>query len=94
MTASTGAPHSATTARIQRRLERWELEHLRQLAADLAERIDELEHRLIAAEDSAEFWRESHHRLEEHLLDDTEDARCIGLTREGSLLVVRTGAAS
>ncbi len=88
------ALHSAATARIQRRLDRWELAHLRSLAANLAERIDELEHRLIAAEDSAEFWRESHHRLEDHLLDETEDARCIGLTHEGNLLVVRTGAAS
>lgn len=85
--------HSPATARIQRRLERWELDHLRALAADLAERVEQLEQSLADAYDSAEFWRESHHRLEVHLQDDTEDARCIGLTRQGDLLVVRTTGA-
>lgn len=86
------ARHTHATSRIQRRLERWELEHLRQHAAQLAERLEEAERRLSCAEDTAEFWRESHHRLEEHLDDGTADARCIGLTQQGELLVVATGA--
>lgn len=84
--------HTPATTRIQRRLERWELEHLRTHAAELADRVEELERRLAHAEDGAEFWRESHHRLEEHLNDGTEDARSIGLTPQGDLLVIRTGA--
>lgn len=85
--------HTPATARIQRRLERWELDHLRGLAADLADRVERLEQRLADADNCAEFWRESHHRLEAHLQDDTEDARCIGLTQRGDLLVVRTTGA-
>lgn len=86
--------HTPATLRIQARLERWELEHLRQLAAEQAERIEELQRQLRHAEDAADYWAQSHHELAEHLADDTEDARAIGLTAGGELLVVRTGAAS
>lgn len=93
------AQHTPATARIQRRLERLELEHLRQHATDLAERVetlelkvDQLERDVYAADASADMWRDAHHSLTEHLDDGTADARCIGLTQQGDLLVVRTGA--
>lgn len=86
--------HTAATLRIQRRLERWELDHLRELVAQQAAQIDELQRQLSQAEDAANFWARSHHDLAEHLADDTEDARTIGLTAGGELLVVRTGAAA
>lgn len=81
-------------ARIQAKLERWELQHLRALAAEQAERIEQLEQQLAAADDLAEFWRDAHHTLVDHLDHDSEDARCIGLTKDGALLVVRTGGAA
>lgn len=90
--------HSPSTARIQARLEKWELDHLRALAAEQAERIEQLEARaeqlqnqVYAADGRADIWHDAHNRLEEHLDDGTEDARCIGLTQQGDLLVVRTG---
>lgn len=91
--------HTPATARIQSRLERWELEHLRLLAAEQAERIEQLEARAEAlereaynADACADMWRDAHNRLEEHLNDGTSDARCIGLTKQGALLVIATGA--
>lgn len=84
--------HTPATARIQSRLERWELDHLRMLAAEQAERIEQLEDQVASANQQADWWRESHHELEAHLNDGTSDARCIGLTRQGELLVVATGA--
>lgn len=94
-TPKTGGPrHTPATLKIQRRLERWELDHLRRLAAEQAAQIEELQRSLSAAEDAADFWARSHHDLAEHLADDTEDARTIGLTANGELLVVRTGAAA
>lgn len=94
-------PTRRELARIQAKLDRWELQHLRELAASQAELIENLQgdladarDRQAGAEDSAEFWRDAHHSLADHLDDGTADARCIGLTQSGALLVVQTGAAS
>jgi len=86
------AKHTPATLRIQARLERWELDHLRELAAEQAQRIDELQRQLAQAEDAADYWSRAHHDLAEHLASDTDDARTVGLTPAGDLLVVRTGA--
>lgn len=57
--------HTRETARIQRRFERWELDHLREHAAQLAgqvERlaaeIDDLKRQLAWAEDREERWHD------------------------------------
>lgn len=84
--------HTPATASIQRRFERWELTHLRQHCAELADKVEDLQRRLTYAEDCAESWRRDHDSLLEHLDNYTEDGRCIGLTQTGELLVVRTGA--
>lgn len=81
-------PESPRLRALRRRLERAELIHLRDHAAEQAERIEDLERRLADAEDSADFWCRSHHNLEEHL----DDGHCIGLTQQGGLVVVPTGA--
>lgn len=78
------AAHTAATARIQTRLEKWELEHLRTLAAEQAERIEHLEQQVVYLEQAADSWREDHHRLQEHL----DDGHRIGLTQMGRLVVV------
>lgn len=85
------ATHTPATARIQRRLERWELQHLRALAAELQAQVEDLNTRLQDEARMADFWRESHFELQQHLIDDTEDGRSIGLTQSGELLVIRTG---
>lgn len=84
--------HSAATARIQRRFERWELNHLRAHCAELAAQVEDLQAQLSRADDAADFWARSFHDLEEHLYADTDDGRVMGLTQSGELLVVRTGA--
>ncbi len=88
-----GPQHSPATRRLQNRFEKWELQHLRALAAQLEARVDCLEADLQREQQVADFWRESHFELQQHLEDGTEDARSIGLTQSGELLVVRTGAA-
>ena len=84
---------------LRRRLERWELEHLRTHAAELAERVELLEARVerlqgevYNADACADMWRDSYQQLSEHLDNGTADARCIGLTKQGDLLVIHTGA--
>ncbi|MES2972405.1 MAG: hypothetical protein V4757_02305 [Pseudomonadota bacterium] len=96
---STGRKHTRATLTIQRRLEALELDHLRDLAAEQAAQIEQLttanERLQLYAQDAdrnAEFWQDQHHELADHLNDGTADARCIGLTVTGELLVVSTGA--
>lgn len=89
---SAGQRHTPATRRLQSRFEHWELQHLRTLAAELAEQVEDLNSRLVDEQRQSEFWRESHFELQQHLDDGTEDARSIGLTQSGELLVVRTGA--
>lgn len=81
--------------RIRRKLERWELQHLRDHAAHLAARVDELESTVAAlrdaltgAEDRAEWWREQLLNVQDDLRDDL----CLGLTRDGAVGLVRAEA--
>jgi hypothetical protein len=79
-------------ANIQRRLERWELTHLRALAAELQERLERTEHELLqarghamAAEDAAEMWRDQANEL----VDDLNAlGREVGLTQTGQLVAM------
>jgi cyclopropane fatty-acyl-phospholipid synthase-like methyltransferase len=82
---------------IKRRLERLELEHLRQHALELHERIERIQSELERAESdavsasySADMWQSHAMELQEASANDLHStARCIGLTKEGELLVVR-----
>ena len=75
--------------RLRRRLDRQALEQLREVAADLQERLELAEARAVRAEDDAEFWREQADRLSEALQDSAFTThRCVGLTQDGSLVVV------
>lgn len=50
---------------LQRCLERWELEHLRHHAAELAAQVEDLQQRLDAAESAADFWWQQTENLRE-----------------------------
>lgn len=85
------APTSPTILRIRRRLERWELEHLRRLAADLSERIEQLNDRIELAEEHAqrawemaEFWQRHAAELQHELCAAGGQ---ISLTPDGQLIV-------
>jgi len=77
---------------IRKRLERWELTHLRALAAELQERLERTEHELLqarghamAAEDAAEMWRDQANELADDL---TALGRTVGLTQTGHLVTM------
>ena len=74
--------------KLRQRLDRWELEHLRQHARLLADQVDELTEqladmraRLDDAEDRAEFWHQQVLQLQEDLREDL----AIGITKGGEL---------
>jgi len=81
--------HTPATASIQRRLERWELDHLRALCAVQAEEIDRLRSELTYAENCADMWNRAHEQLAEHL----DSQHVLGLTQAGEVVVVEGGAA-
>jgi hypothetical protein len=82
--------HTPATAAIQRRLERWELQHLRLLAAQQAEQIEELQRRVAWAEDCAERWRDDALDMQEQLADSAGGQP--GLTMGGRLVVLKPEA--
>lgn len=81
--------HTKQTLNIQRRLERWELDHLRALCAVQAEEIERLQRELIYAEDCADMWQRGHGRMSAHL----DAQHSVGLTATGDIVVVKGGAA-
>jgi len=91
------ARHTRETRRIQARLERWELGHLRQLCADqaaqleaLADQIEQLQRDIDNSEASLDFWHG--HALDlQQTLHET-GAGQIGITRAGELLVLPPAA--
>lgn len=75
--------------RTQLKLERLELEHLRQLAATLYEQLEQARADLEYASSSADFWQQHTTRLQESLGDtDFATHRAIGITKDGSTMVV------
>jgi hypothetical protein len=82
--------------RIQRRLDAWELNHLRALAAELHEQLEQTKAELEQvkrdrdyADQCAEMWQGQCLDMT-NALDDESFAthRCVGLTKEGSLAIV------
>lgn len=72
-----------TLQRMRARLNRWELMHLREHAAQLVIKLDDAEQRAHSAEEAANFWRDQVMQMQQDLAEDL----CIGITREGSLSV-------
>jgi len=79
-------------ATLRNRLERWELDHLRALSAELSERLERAEDETQRAWESAEFWRQNAMELQETLI---EADYTIGMTKEGQISATpnTTGAA-
>lgn len=72
-------------ANLKRRLDRWELDHLRSLAAQQADRIERLETELEIAQQNAEFWHEQATNMVRELQADGET---VGITQSGALVLV------
>lgn len=75
---------------LQRKLERMELEHLRQHALELHGRLERAEVELERATEIADFWQRHAHDLQLALLDeDFVTHRCVGINKGGELMVVK-----
>lgn len=72
-------------ATIRRRLEKFELEHLRTHAAELADKVERLQANLEYAESAAVSWRDDCLRM---MKDSLPDGGAIGLAIDGSLHVM------
>ena len=70
---------------IRRRFERWELSHLRTLAAELQDRLERAQEDAEAGWRSSEFWQQNAMELQQELLDQDLN---IGLTKEGRMVVI------
>lgn len=87
ITAAVSAPTEAKRCikRLRSRFERWELTHLRDLAANLHEQLQEAEQRANDADRRADMFMDMNHSMEEEL------GRCgkhIGITQRGELVLV------
>lgn len=77
--------------KLRQRLDRWELQHLRDHARQLADRVEELEEQLCDlrgqvadADDRAGFWREALLQVEDQLAEDLR----LAMTPSGGLIVI------
>jgi len=79
-----------TLKRLQRRLAKLELDHLRQHALELHEQLERTQAELQHAKDLLEFWHETALDMQQCVIDDAHEThRTIGLTRGGELVVTR-----
>lgn len=82
--------HVTCLRTLQRKLERMELEHLRQHALELHGRLERAEAELERATEIADFWQRHAHDLQLSLLDeDFATHRRIGINKGGELMVVK-----
>ena len=83
----TAATADKTIQAIRRRLEKWELEHLRALAAELQERLERAEAEAAEAWASADFWQRNGMQLQEDLMNA---GLTVGITKEGQMGAVKS----
>lgn len=74
---------------LRRRLDRWELPHLRELAARLHAELEEMTARAERAERDADYW----HDQAQELIGTLPEGISIGMTVDGNLQVLQGGAA-
>jgi hypothetical protein len=72
-----------TLQRMRARLNRWELMHLRQHAAHLAQQLEDERSRSATAEAAADYWRDQVMAMQEDLADDMQ----LCIARDGSLSI-------
>lgn len=72
-------------ARLRNKLEKAELDHLRQHCSDLAARLEMMEERAIQAESQSEWYWQQHTDLIRSLTEQGEE---IGLTRDGQVGII------
>jgi len=78
-------PQDRTFTALRRKLEAWELEHLRTLVAQQRDRIERLEEDVDALQRNAEFWERHAHDL---MRDVADMGETVGITQDGEIGVV------
>ena len=77
----------STLRTIRARLERWELQHLREHCAQLAQRVEDLELDVTREAGAADHWRNQCQAL----IEDLQDAgQTVGMTAGGELGAVKS----
>jgi hypothetical protein len=76
--------------RMRSRLERWELSHLRELAADLHTQLEASQARAEAAEAMAELWQQDFEMAMREVREANPDAAIV-LTLDGAMHIVQGG---
>ena len=71
--------------KLKSRFERWELTHLRELAASLHEQLQEAESRALDAERRANWFMDTNHDMEQELRNCGKQ---MGLTMQGELVLM------
>ncbi|MDP3228373.1 MAG: hypothetical protein Q8N13_10415 [Acidovorax sp.] len=91
-TAELPAETAKAIQNLRKRLSRWELDHLRKLSAELADRLDnaqqrieDLESEVARAWGAADSWRDDALNLVNDLQEAGKD---VGLTQDGALVVM------
>lgn len=74
-----------TLNRLQKKLDRWELEHLRQHASDLACRLELAEEKACQERANSDYWQS---RAEEIWRELTEQNGQLGLTMDGRVMAI------
>jgi Xaa-Pro aminopeptidase len=74
--------------RLRARLNRWELEHLRELAASLHEQLEDALSRAYSAEHCSEMWRDAAEQLQNEMRESGGAHATLGLTMQGDLVLV------
>lgn len=73
-----------TLNRLRKKLERWELEHLRQHAADLSDRVDRAEESAHREATNADYWRDQC----EDMWKDMHQGGTLGLMIDGRVIAL------
>lgn len=78
--------------RLRARLNRWELEHLRTLAASLHEQLEEALSCAFSAEHRADMWQDVARQLQDEIAKSGREPEKLGLTIEGDLVLMHGSA--
>ena len=78
-------------ATLRRRIEKWELDHLRALAAELHEQLAQRERELDRANELLEFWQQTAQNLQEDMHDS---GAVVGMTVNGHIGAIHPRAAA
>lgn len=73
--------------RLRHKLERLELDRLREMVVDLHQRLQAAEEQVTQAEEVADYWRQAFWQLEEATQSRDFNTPTIGITQDGRILV-------